>query len=273
MAPTSAGPSPESLSGVWPGPGPAPVPGPSPELPSGPSPEPPSGPSPEPPSGSDGPAPDPGTAGAARGWSTPALAVLGLTTVLLVGVTALFLGAVLLHVAPANSLSREYRDEVDGVVYPEFEQNWKLFAPNPLQQNISVDARVRTVVGGGTTRTHDWVGLTARDIAAIRGNPAPGHVDQNMLRRAWDFYDGTHGGPDGAVADPRGRLAEEYLKRIALQRIGRTADGDRVLEIQFRVTTTSIAPPAWTGESPPAAAEPRELAWWPVGDEDYRGLG
>ncbi|WP_371480346.1 DUF5819 family protein [Kitasatospora sp. NBC_00315] len=207
-----------------------------------------------------------------RAWSTPALVVLGLTAALLIGATALFLGAILLHVAPANSLSREYRAQVDAVVYPEFEQNWKLFAPNPLQQNISVDARVRTVVPGGETRTHDWIGLTAQDIAAIRGNPAPGHGDQNLLRRAWDFYDGTHTGPDGALSTPRGKLAEEYLKRIALQRIGRTADGERILEIQFRATTTAVAPPPWSGESEPVATAPRELPWWPVDDEDYRGL-
>ncbi|GGV00266.1 hypothetical protein GCM10010495_08830 [Kitasatospora herbaricolor] len=204
--------------------------------------------------------------------STPALVVLCLAGALLLGATGVFLGAVFLHVAPANALSREYRHQVDAIVYPEFEQNWKLFAPNPLQQNVRLDARVRTVVDGGATREHDWLGLTAQDIAAIRGNPAPSHADQNMLRRAWDFYDGSHAGPDGTLTNPRGKLAEQYLKRIALQRIGRTADGERILEIQFRVTGVPVAPPGWAGESPPVTAPARELPWWPVNDEDYRGL-
>ncbi|MGW6916536.1 DUF5819 family protein [Kitasatospora sp. NPDC054939] len=207
-----------------------------------------------------------------RAWSRPARAVLGLSGVLLLAGTGLFLGTVFLHVAPANSLSREYREVVDGVVYPEFEQNWKLFAPNPLQQNVVLDARVRTVVDGGAERTHDWVGLTARDIAAIRGNPVPSHVDQNLLRRAWDFYDGTHNPQDDALTGPRGKLAEQYLKRIALQRFGRTADGERILEIRFRVTTTAVPPPDWSGESAPAGPRVRELPWWPVNDEDYREL-
>ncbi|MFF2075092.1 DUF5819 family protein [Kitasatospora sp. NPDC058162] len=207
-----------------------------------------------------------------RVWSTPAQLVLGLAAVVLVSGTGLFLAAVFLHVAPDNVVSRQYRDEVDGVVYPEFEQNWKLFAPNPLQQNVSVDARVRTVADGGATRTRDWTGLTAQDIAAIRGNPAPSHVDQNLLRRAWDFYDGSHD-QDGKPTNPRGRLAEQYLKRIALQRIGREVDGERVLEIEFRVTTATVPPPSWSGETAPPAPRARELPWWPVGDEDYRGLG
>ncbi|WP_051709343.1 DUF5819 family protein [Streptomyces sp. NRRL S-350] len=207
-----------------------------------------------------------------RAWSGPARLVLGLAGVGLVGGTGLFLGAVFLHVAPANSLSRQYRAEVDGIVYPEFEQNWKLFAPNPLQQNVSLDAQVRTVAPGGATRTHDWTGLTARDIATIRGNPAPSHVDQNLLRRAWDFYDGSHDPQDEKPATPRGKLAEQYLKRIALQRIGRAAGGERILEIRFRVTTATVPPPAWSGESAPPEPRVRELPWWPVADEDYRGL-
>ncbi|MFG3224393.1 DUF5819 family protein [Kitasatospora sp. NPDC048194] len=207
-----------------------------------------------------------------RAWSKPAQLVLGLAAAVLAGGTGLFLAVVFLHVAPANSLSRQYRDEIDGVVYPEFEQNWKLFAPDPLQQNISVDARVRTVADGGATRTRDWIGLTAQDIAAIRANPAPSHVDQNLLRRAWDLYEGSHD-QDGRSTDSRGRLAEQYLKRVALQRIGREVDGERVLEIEFRVTSATVPPPPWSGEAKPPAPKVRELPWWPVGDEDYRGLG
>ncbi|MED7950586.1 DUF5819 family protein [Kitasatospora sp. NPDC058406] len=208
-----------------------------------------------------------------RAWSAPARAVLGTAAVVLTAATGLFLGAVFLHVAPANSLSQRYRDQVDGLVYPEFEQNWKLFAPNPLQQNVAVDARARTAAEDGGVRTHDWVGLTARDLAAIRGNPAPSHADQNMLRRAWDFYDGSHNAQDESLVNPRGRLAEEYLKRIVLQRIGRSVDGRPVLEVELRVTTTTVPPPEWSDEAPPPAPKVRELPWWPVGDEDVRGLG
>ncbi|MEU9076311.1 DUF5819 family protein [Kitasatospora sp. NPDC048538] len=215
-----------------------------------------------------GPAPAPG-----RVWSAPAQLVLGLAGAVLVVATGLFLAAVFLHVAPPNALSRQYRAEVDGLVYPEFEQNWKLFAPNPLQQNVSLDARVRTVGDGGATTTRDWTGLTAQDLAAVRGNPAPSHVDQNLLRRAWDFYEGSHSPQDDSLTNARGKLAEQYLKRIALQRIGREVAGERILEIEFRVTATTVPPPSWSGEAAPAAPKARELPWWPVGDEDYRGLG
>ncbi|MER6360232.1 DUF5819 family protein [Kitasatospora sp. NPDC001527] len=207
-----------------------------------------------------------------RGWSVPARVVLGAAAVLLPAATGLFLGAVFLHVAPANPLSREYREQLDGLIYPEFEQNWKLFAPNPLQQNVAVDARVRTVSADGDPVVHDWVGLTAQDIAAIRGNPAPSHADQNLLRRAWDFYDGSHSAQDESRTTERGRLAEEYLKRIAVQRIGRSVAGRPVVAVELRVTTATVAPPRWSGEAAPPEPTVRELPWWPVRDEDLRGL-
>ena len=62
----------------------------------------------------------------------------------------------------------------------------------------------------------------------------------------------------------RAPLAEEYLKRVALQRIGRTVAGERVLQIQFRVDTAPLDRAAEPGQ--------RELPWWPVDDSDYRGL-
>lgn len=202
-----------------------------------------------------------------RAWSLPALAVLAIAGVVLLSCTAVFLGALFLHVAPANALSQRYQPQVDGVVYPEFEQNWKLFAPNPLQQNITVEARVRNADGTG-----GWIDLTAQDIAAIRGNPAPSHADQNLLRRAWDFYDSTHTAPNETSNGSRGPLAAEYLKRIALQRIGREVNGVPVTGIQFRSGSTSVAPPPWSSETWSTQTQYRELPWWTVSDEDYRGL-
>ncbi|WP_157845411.1 DUF5819 family protein [Kitasatospora phosalacinea] len=206
-----------------------------------------------------------------RVWSTPARVVLVVAGVGLGACVLAFLGALFLHVAPANSVSKEYRDQVDWVVYPEFEQNWKLFAPDPLQRNVEVDARVQTIGADGQVATGAWHGLTAGDWAAIRHDPAPSHLDQNLLRRAWDFYESTHGEGDAQAPDgSRGRMAERYLERIALQRIG--PGGDRVIQVQLRATVTSVAPPAWSREQVDTAPHVRELPWWPVQAEDRRGL-
>jgi hypothetical protein len=204
----------------------------------------------------------------ARRWSLPAVLVLTAGGVVLVTTTLAFLGALFLQSAPPGPVSQRYQEQLNGLVYPEFEQNWKLFAPDPLQYNISVQVRVRTAAGDG-----DWIDLTARDIAAIRHNPIPSHVDQNLLRRAWDFYDSTHDAEQSRTAGTRSELAEEYLKRVALQRLGRTVAGVPVTAVQLRSATAPVAPPPWSGQRVSGQVQYAELPWWPVTDTDYQGLG
>ncbi|MFJ6211998.1 DUF5819 family protein [Streptomyces sp. NPDC092296] len=207
-----------------------------------------------------------------RAWSTSALALLSMSAVLLAGATAWHLGAVFLDIAPSNTVSQQYRQQVDEWVYPEFEQNWKLFAPNPLQQNIAVEARVQTLGQDGSHHTGQWIGLTAQDVARIRHNPIPGHVDQNLLRRAWDLYSGSHNSNGDATDGQRSELHQQYLKRIVLQRLGREQQGERVVEVQLRAGTTSVSPPPWSSESWATGTSYQETPWWPVSDQDYAGL-
>lgn len=121
----------------------------------------------------ENPAPPPGPPRGIAGLSFPyqvvaalALAVVGLVAV---GHVAM----VFLHVAPDNTVSKEYSEEVGDWVFPEFEQNWKLFAPNPLQQNIAVEVRAEVDRADGSRATTGWINLTAEDAAAVRGNPSP----------------------------------------------------------------------------------------------------
>ncbi|WP_461030170.1 DUF5819 family protein, partial [Streptomyces sparsus] len=187
------------------------------------------------------------------------------------------LGMVFLHVAPSNTLSKQYASTVDGYVYPEFEQNWKLFAPNPLQQNIAVHARAELDggpggdgPGDGGSDTTTWVNLTAIDAGHVRGNPFPSHVAQNELRRAWDFFNNSHDS-DGRATGRRGELSEAYLKRIVMLRLGGRLDVDRVRRVQVRSATSAVAPPPWSGETVDTETKYRVLPWWPVTDTDIPG--
>jgi hypothetical protein len=202
-----------------------------------------------------------------RRWSLPALLVLSAAGVALVTATLTLLAGCFLQSAPPGPVTQQYQAKLDGLVLPEFEQNWKLFAPDPLQYNIAVQARVRTAGGDG-----GWVDLTAGDIAAIRHNPFPSHVEQNLLRRAWDFYDSTHDGQQNPTAGLRSELAEQYLKRIALQRLGRTAPGGPITALELRSATAPIPPPPWSGQQQNTQVQYAELPWWPVSDTDYQGL-
>jgi len=180
-------------------------------------------------------------------------------------VACVHLGMVFLHVAPANTVTKQHGKAIDDWIYPEFEQNWKLFAPNPLQQNIDVQVRAEVRTGDGSERTTGWYDLSALDGADILGNPLPSHARQNELRRAWDFYAASHDGenrPQGL----RGALSEGYLRRVVVLGLGRERAalrrGESVERVQVRSRTTNVPSPRWSDEQVPTTPVYRQLPWW-----------
>ncbi|WP_149547974.1 DUF5819 family protein [Streptomyces marokkonensis] len=254
------------------------TPGTGPETDTGPEPD--AGPEPD-----TGPEAHPGTGtGSGTGPSAgPPTGVAALSTryrigaavalaVVAVGVCA-HLGLTFLHVAPLNTVSKQHRETIESWIYPEFEQNWKLFAPNPLQQNIAVQVRAEIRTADGSSRTTGWYDLSAQDGRAIDGNPAPSHTQQNELRRAWDFFVSTHD-DDGRPVGLRGALSEAYLRRITVMRLDRAdaAGPDGVVaRVQVRSRTTNVPPPDWSGEKISTAPAYRVLPWWSVPEDENRG--
>ncbi|WP_370419983.1 DUF5819 family protein [Streptomyces sp. QH1-20] len=191
-----------------------------------------------------------------------AVGVAGVAVAVAVHVSMMFL-----HVAPSNTISKQHGSAIDDYVYPEFEQNWKFFAPNPLQQNVAVQARAELRGPDGRAVVTSWTDLSAQDGAALRHNFLPSHTQQNELRRAWDFYAGTHDAreqPNGM----RGRLAEEYIRRIAVLRLGGEQGGRTLQRVQVRAVTTAITPPPWSDEKVDTRPVHRMLGWWPVTTAD-----
>ncbi|MGW0497364.1 DUF5819 family protein [Streptomyces sp. NPDC003007] len=187
------------------------------------------------------------------------------------------LGMTFLHVAPANTVTREHGEAVDDWIYPEFEQNWKLFAPNPLQQNISIQVRAEVRGPDGRALTTGWYDLSAEDGEAIDGNLLPSHTQQNELRRAWDFFVATHDGENRPVG-LRGSLSEVYLRRIMVLRLDRdaavraTTGGAGIIErVQVRSRTSNVPPPEWSREKVSTTPSYRELPWWKVSQDEARG--
>ncbi|MDC2946112.1 MULTISPECIES: DUF5819 family protein [Streptomyces] len=200
--------------------------------------------------------------------------VVALALAVVAVVACVHVGMVFLHVAPSNTMTKQHGQAVDDWVYPEFEQNWKLFAPNPLQQNIAVQVRAEVRKPGGGFRETGWYDLSALDGAAIDGNLMPSHTEQNELRRAWDFYVSTHDTENRATSS-RGELSERYLRRIVVMRLDRELDGERadgsggvVERIQVRSRTTNVPAPEWSEEQVSDKPVVRELSWWSVTDRD-----
>lgn len=214
--------------------------------------------------------PDEERRGGIAALSLPGRVAVGIAVAAVAVAVAVHGAMVFLHVAPDNTLSKEYASTVDDYIYPEFEQNWKLFAPNPLQQNIHVQARARVTKDDGATETTGWVDLSAMDADNIRGNPFPSHVVQNELRRAWSFYTDYHD-DDGRPVGYRGQLSKKYMKRIVMLRFGSELNGGTVDRIQLRSATTRVAPPKWSDERIDTDTEYWVLPWWAVTSADLQG--
>ncbi len=202
-----------------------------------------------------------------EGLSPPGRVALAVGVALIALAATAHLAMMFLHVAPPNTVSRQHAAAIDDYVLPEFEQNWKFFAPNPLQQNIAVQARAELRGPDGRPVVTPWTDLSARDGAAILHNPLPSHTRQNELRRAWDFYTGTHDAQERS-SGMRGHLAEQYVRRIVVSRLGAERDGRPVERIQVRSVTSPIAPPPWSDEKVDTAPTYRVLGWWPVTTAD-----
>ncbi|WP_353943526.1 DUF5819 family protein [Streptomyces sp. HUAS MG91] len=199
------------------------------------------------------------------GQLVASLALAGIALVACVHVLMVFL-----HVAPSNTITKRDGKAVNDWIYPEFEQNWKLFAPNPLQQNIAVQTRAEVRASDGKLRTTGWYDLSAQDGAAIRGNPLPSHTAQNELRRAWDLYVGSHDAQNRSTS-LRGTLSEQYLRRILvlrLDRLGVGGRGDVIERVQIRSRAITIAPPKWSDEKVNQKPVYRQVSWWTVTSRD-----
>jgi hypothetical protein len=216
-----------------------------------------------PPDGSEPAALEPAPVRGMAALSLPYQVAAAVSLAIVGALACVHLAMVFLHVAPSNTVTKEYGKAVDGWVYPEFEQNWKLFAPNPLQQNVAVQVKVEFTAAGGSRKTTDWIDLTAEDGEAIRGNLLPSHVQQNELRRAWDFYINSHDNENRANG-VRGQLSERYVRRIVMMRLDAHDLGGPVERIQLRSSTRSVKAPEWSDEKIDTRPAYRVLPWWTV---------
>ncbi|CAM5351042.1 hypothetical protein SAVIM338S_01210 [Streptomyces avidinii] len=174
---------------------------------------------------------------------------------------------VFLHVAPPNPVSQLYSKPVNAWVYPLFEQNWRLFAPDPESVNRQISARTSRTKPDGTVEVSGWFDLSAVDTSAIEHNPFPSHTAQNMLRRAWSSYLEAFGTDDQPHSD-RALMMRTYLRNIAADRVAAHRHGS-FDSLQLRVTTLPVAAPntAGGGRRPTPVAAPadvRYLPWWKV---------
>jgi len=207
----------------------------------------------------DTPAVAAGTAAAGPGptawWSRGLVALVAL---LVTGIVAVHLSATFLYNAPANPVSQKFAGPLKSWMTPVFSQNWQLFAPNPLSEQIDVQARGSLVGSGKVTA---WRDVSAVDVQGTVHDPVPSQITLNALRNAVIEWLSTHdasGNPTG----PQSEVAQQYLGNLVVDRL--TAQiGGRYSTIQVRLVFTLLPGPGRTKAQ--TAPQARTLSWWVPG--------
>jgi len=190
-----------------------------------------------------------------RRWSR---AVVALAVVLTAGAAAVHLTATFFLNAPSNLVSRRYQAQLTWWTSPLLTQNWQLFAPNPISENLEIDARAS--VGPSASLT-PWIDLTALDQAVSTDNPAPSHLTMNALRNAWLEFAGTHdtnGKPTGPLAD----TAQQYLQSLVVGYLRPHVSG-AIDSVQVRFVITLVPGDGRTAQQ--TAPQTQTLPWWVMG--------
>ena len=198
-------------------------------------------------------------------------AATGSVVVLCLAASLLHVFFVFLHVAPPNVVSQRYSSQINGWIYPLFEQSWRLFAPDPESVTRQILARTMHTSPDGTQQVTDWFDLTAVDESDVEHNFFPSHATQNMLRLAWTSYLESHGSDDQSNSE-RALMIQKYLRNIAVDRVaGQRHSSFEAIQLQV-ITRPIAAPGAAIGADGTALAPPadtRYLPWWKAGrDED-----
>ncbi|WP_157839215.1 DUF5819 family protein [Streptomyces flavidovirens] len=126
---------------------------------------------------------------------------------------------------------------------PEFEQGWRLYAPDPGMSRELVQARVR-VAGVRGTVTSRWIDVTALHRKAVRGRLFLGHAELERMNAAVDLYDGFTG-PAGRPQGWQGRWAQRHLCRALLPWLAPYAPPGRITQMQVRMLTSHLPAPPW----------------------------
>ena len=189
-----------------------------------------------------------------RGWSRALVAIAALVIAGLVGTQ---LVAVFLYNAPDNTVSKRYSAQISWWMNPLQNQNWQLFAPNPISENVEVDARASVGPSAGLT---PWLDLSAIDQAATVGNPAPSHMTMNGLRNAWREFEVTHSS-DGRPSTSLAGAAQQYLQNLVLGYL-RPRETGTIDSIQVRFVVTLIPGSGRTAAQ--TAPQTQTLDWWLV---------
>jgi hypothetical protein len=93
-----------------------------------------------------------------------------ITSSLLSIVLLIHFSFIFIYLSPGNTWRSKNWDTIYSYMNPVFTQNWRLFAPNPANQQLNLDMRVQYVDQSGATHETGWRSISQSVIQSLQSN-------------------------------------------------------------------------------------------------------
>lgn len=120
-------------------------------------------------------------------------------------IAIVMIGTVLM-VMPAGT---PLRSEVRAVAAPVFSQSWRVFAPNILKVDRTLEFRAQWRDEEGELVRSDWVSITDIESNQVKGNLAPSRVQKN----SWNASNTLQQRYNALDEDQRKRVRDTFIQR------------------------------------------------------------
>jgi hypothetical protein len=203
------------------------------------------------------------------------------------GLLALHFVMTFLYVAPRNAISAYADKGVSSYILPYFDQDWQLFAPDPVKTDPHVLVRAKVVEVNGQQRVTSWLDITRPELARVKGHLFPDRVSRLTAKVAGSLFDAAeqqeraaadqqHAPPPDAPAadqqqasppeEARPDNTDEAFARVLATLAARARWGEQVTEVQIQlVGYMPASPPSFgTQDADDAKVVQHDLSWWPT---------
>lgn len=110
-----------------------------------------------------------------------------------------------LIIAPAGT---PLRSEVRSAALPYFGQTWRVFAPNILKTNRTLEMRAQWRDGEGELVTSEWVSITDIEQRTVPGNVVPSRIQKLSLNSSQTYL----GRYNDLETDQRKRVRDTFIE-------------------------------------------------------------
>lgn len=211
------------------------------------------------------------------------------------GIATVHAAATFLHIAPRNPISIPNHSAITSYIEPFFHQNWRLFAPNPVETDEGVLARVKLQDAAGNERVTEFLDLTTPNLERTLHHPFPDRLPRVLshLRRTYlDNVETIKAADDEkpaesskddplveptedelAKATPEQRRSFELTKALLTSIVMKSAvnrwDG-KITAVQIRFVQHTF--PRFSQRHNPGVGDVTHwtLSWWPVPNDKSR---